>query len=546
MKKIGKYRILHVLGKGGMGIVYKAFDPLMEREVAIKVLSEQLFDEPEIKERFYREARSAGKLSHENITIVHDLGEVDGKPFIVMEYLTGTDLRSIVKQKQPLTLLQKLDYARQIAKGLAYSHSKNIIHRDIKPENIRILDDGKAKIMDFGIARPTTSTMTRTGTVMGTPHYMSPEQIKGQVVDRQSDIFSFGVVLYELLTYRRPFEGDSPTTVSYKIVHEKFEPLHDWEIEHIPAIRNIVLKCLQKDKAKRYQSISDVAADLDEAMELLQAREKKTFDANKRKVENLLAKSHESLKREDFRRARELAQKAAQIADQEMPTLRRDVDELLAEIDTQQRAKIDVLLTSGEEYLSKKDFGRASKIAKEILKLSSDHAEALRLLKRTEEMRAVVEAEGRTILLGRAAELLLVKEQLKRKPSSRLSVNRKALVLSIAGLLMVSLLFYRIVIYVPEPPIGYVALNILPWAEITKVVDQASQKAVKLDGNANRLVTPCRLSLPVGTYTIYLKNSIYQDSLTLSVDVKAGEVKEIREKIPAFNYMTIFSELDSD
>ncbi|MFQ5769516.1 MAG: serine/threonine-protein kinase, partial [bacterium] len=163
MKKIGKYEILEVLGEGGMGIVYKAYDPLMEREVAVKVLSESVFNLPEIKERFYREARSAGKLSHENITIVHDLGEIEGKPFIVMEYLQGTDLRTIIDKKEPLTLDQKLEYARQICRGLAFSHAKDIIHRDIKPANIRILDHDKIKIMDFGIAKPLTSTMTQTG-----------------------------------------------------------------------------------------------------------------------------------------------------------------------------------------------------------------------------------------------------------------------------------------------------------------------------------------------------------------------------------------------
>ncbi len=131
MKKIAKYEIIEQIGKGGMGIVYKAFDPLMEREVAIKVLAEQLFDQPEIKERFYREARSAGKLSHENITIIHDLGEVEGKPYIVMEYLPGTDLKQIIKQKDKLSIRQKLDFSRQISKGLAFSHSKNIVHRDI-------------------------------------------------------------------------------------------------------------------------------------------------------------------------------------------------------------------------------------------------------------------------------------------------------------------------------------------------------------------------------------------------------------------------------
>src|SRR5574341_150010 len=187
MMQIGKYEVLEEIGRGAMGVVYKAFDPLIGREVAIKVISENALALPEIKERFYREARSVGKLNHENITIVHDVGEVDGKPYLVMEYLAGTDLKLIIREKTPLRLLQKLEYARQICEGLRYAHTHHVTHRDIKPENIKILPGGNIKIMDFGIARPAGSDLTAPGMMLGTPWYMSPEQIKGQIVDARTE-----------------------------------------------------------------------------------------------------------------------------------------------------------------------------------------------------------------------------------------------------------------------------------------------------------------------------------------------------------------------
>ena len=209
MEKISKYQILEEIGKGGMGVVYKAYDPLIERYVAIKVISEIVLEIPEIKAQFYREARIAGELMHENITIVHDFGEVDGRTYIVMEYLEGPDLRMIIDEKKPLNLQQKLDCAKQICKGLQFAHANKVIHRDIKPENIKILENGRVKIIDFGISKPDTGSagsetktlLTQVGTRIGTPWYMSPEQVKGIAVDSRYDIFSFGVFVYAFLTF---------------------------------------------------------------------------------------------------------------------------------------------------------------------------------------------------------------------------------------------------------------------------------------------------------------------------------------------------------
>jgi len=248
-----------------MGVVYKGRDPFIERDVAIKVILERALDLPEIKERFYREARSAGKLSHENITVVYEVGEVDGNPYIVMEYLEGEELKKIIKGKKDISLKKKIHYAIQICKGLHYAHSKKIVHRDIKPENIQILKDGKAKIMDFGIAKPEASTLTQTGIMVGTLAYMSPEQIKGIKIDNRSDIFSFGVLLYELLTYKRPFVGDS-TTIMYKIVHEEPEKIELQEDDLVEILQEIVSKCLEKNPEGRYRNCVEIVEDLEEVI----------------------------------------------------------------------------------------------------------------------------------------------------------------------------------------------------------------------------------------------------------------------------------------
>jgi serine/threonine protein kinase/tetratricopeptide (TPR) repeat protein len=256
-----------------MGTVYRAYDPLMDREVAIKVIHDKSLQVEETHARFVREARTAGKLSHANITVVHDFGEVDGRTFIVMEYLDGTDLRAIIDNREPLTLREKIGYAAQICRGLHYAHANLIIHRDIKPENIKVLRDGRVKIMDFGIAKPyaptrdadsfeTNEVLTRMGMRIGTPWYMSPEQVKGVPVDKRSDIFSFGVLLYELLTYVRPFDGDD-TTVLYKILHVEPEPVRLDDKGLTAGCQKILSRCLAKNLDERYADCLHVLRDLE-------------------------------------------------------------------------------------------------------------------------------------------------------------------------------------------------------------------------------------------------------------------------------------------
>lgn len=264
MERIGKYDIVGELGQGGMGMVYKGRDSVIGRDVAIKVIQERALNVPEIKKRFYREARSAGRLSHENITIIYDVGEEGGVPYLVMEYLEGEDLREAMDRGRLLTNEEKLHIAIQVCHGLHFAHSHEIVHRDIKPANIRLLKNGRIKIMDFGIARiqSEAQALTLTNTSLGTPRYMAPEQVKGQDIDHRADIFSFGVMFYEMLMGDNPFVGDHVTTIIYKILNAEPPPINVEPGQLSAELQPIVAKCLAKDREERYQNFMEVARDL--------------------------------------------------------------------------------------------------------------------------------------------------------------------------------------------------------------------------------------------------------------------------------------------
>ncbi|MCI0699303.1 protein kinase [candidate division KSB1 bacterium] len=794
MKKIGKYEIIEKLGKGGMGEVYKAHDPLLQRDVAIKIISEKAFDRPEIKERFFREARAAAQLLHENITVVYDLGEENGNPYIVMEYLTGTDLRSIIKgiqtgRGEPLSLYQKLDYARQICRGFEFLHAKDIIHRDLKPENIRILDDGKAKIMDFGIAKSLSmaSTMTQAGMIMGTPGYMSPEQIKGQKVDKRSDIFSFGVLFHELVTYKMPFKGQEVTSIWYSIVHEPPEQIDDLEIENLSPVRDIILKTLKKAPNERYQSFSDLLNDLETIIKHKETELKRLAEERRKKVEKLLAESDNFLKKKNFARALEKAEAAGEIAtdkrsarelialikeEEEKENRRRLLEEkiraaqklmreeqyqqameflnealriwpehaealklrqeaqdgirlegerqrlerilaqgreyfqqndfanaerlaveglklnpqsnaalylleavktkkeeeekkrqrikerlqnvrqwlqerqyekaiaaaelvlqdapnqadavkLIEEAKTgisrrEEQKRIDNLLAAGKETLERGDLDGAQKIVEEILQLRPQEAKALNLVdaiakrKEEEEKKKRLAAERLAMARELAAEekyhkaigvlkevLLLAPDDAEAKSllqhlidetnaqiaaitetkfvqapqpeagSRRSEVDETMLVESepepatkrpsratgrrpaekapfkftrahfIAAAVVVLVgagVIYRLFLYTPPLPIGYVALNILPWAEVTKIENEAGVEVTERYAANEKMITPYRLALPEGKYVIHLTNPAFKIPLKFSVEVKKGELQEVKQKMPGFDY----------
>ena len=263
--RIGKYDIVKPLGKGAMGIVYLAHDTILERDVALKVMVASIADDPELKQRFEREAKAVARMTHPNVVNVFDLGShTDGSPFIAMELLKGMDLQKAVRTPPPLTLDRKVNIIVQVLAGLAHAHQAGIVHRDIKPANIFINQDGTVKIMDFGVARLTTASMTGTGNIVGTADYMSPEQVKGAKVDGRSDLFSVGCMLYELLAGRRPFHSDNLMAIFYKITHE--EPNFDLipEGADYDDLMPVLKKSLAKTLDQRYQSAYEFAVDLRE------------------------------------------------------------------------------------------------------------------------------------------------------------------------------------------------------------------------------------------------------------------------------------------
>jgi serine/threonine protein kinase len=264
--RLGRYEVLNELGKGAMGVVYLAKDPVIGRLVAIKTIKtsqtgEDDSESREFRERFVREAQTAGILSHPNIVTIHDIGEdtESRASFIAMEYIEGRNLKSLLAEKNKFTWDEIADLIAQIGEALDYAHRKGIIHRDVKPANIILTTDGKVKITDFGIAKVASSNLTTTGQFLGTPNYMSPEQVSGAPVDGRSDIFSLGVVLYELLTNRKPFQGDNLTAISYKIVHEDFTPPAELSTDVPPEFNPIVARAMAKDPWNRYQRGKDMA-----------------------------------------------------------------------------------------------------------------------------------------------------------------------------------------------------------------------------------------------------------------------------------------------
>ena len=266
---LGRYEILDELGQGAMGVVYKARDPMLDRIVAIKTVNLTLPKDElaEYEARFYQEAKAAGGLSHRNIVVIHDIGRSERVAYMAMEFLEGQELRRMLQSHVTITLAQALEIAAQVADGLQYAHDRQIIHRDIKPANVMVLADGSVKITDFGIARMRNNEVkTMTGMILGSPKYMSPEQVSGKRADSRSDIFSLGVVLYEMLTGTSPFVADNIHGVMYQTMN--FNPPAPKTLNpELPDVLNfIVAKALAKNLDDRYQNARDFARDLREVL----------------------------------------------------------------------------------------------------------------------------------------------------------------------------------------------------------------------------------------------------------------------------------------
>ena len=261
-KKLGKYEIGGVLGKGAMGIVYRAFEPSLGRQVAVKTMSGEFMNDDELRRRFCREAQSAGQLQHTNIVTVHELLEDEGKTYIVMELLEGASLYVLIRQGNALDIAEKLSILVQIGSGLQHAHDHGIVHRDLKPSNVFVSRNGIAKIVDFGVAKFGESDLTRAGTVFGTLEYMAPEQVQGKPVDARADVFSLGVVAYELLTGRNPFRAEALAASVFKVLSDIPQSMTA-QVKTLPTrIEEVVFRALNKNEDRRYQSAEEFVAQL--------------------------------------------------------------------------------------------------------------------------------------------------------------------------------------------------------------------------------------------------------------------------------------------
>ena len=259
---IGKYHIIELIGEGAMGVVYRANDSVLDRTVAIKVMNESIARQDDLRKRFLHEAQAAASLQHPNVVCIYDLGDFNGHLFIAMEFIQGVDLEKLMETGEPLALQARLDIIIDVLTGLSFAHKRGIIHRDIKPANIRVTEDGRAKIMDFGVAHLSSSSMTSTGSFLGTPSYMAPEQITEGKTSPATDIFAVGGVLYQLLTQMRPFEAPTLQNLFFRIITETPKPVSELVPGLPPALDRIVAKAMAKEPSDRYASALEMANEL--------------------------------------------------------------------------------------------------------------------------------------------------------------------------------------------------------------------------------------------------------------------------------------------
>src|ERR1700736_4679627 len=267
IKRFGRYEVVAELGRGAMGVVYKARDPQIERTVAVKTVSmwgQDRDEETEFRMRFMNEAQAAGRLHHAGIVSIFDVGEnpENQDPYIVLEYVAGESLNRILAREKKLSLPRALQLAEEIAEALEYAHAQGVVHRDIKPANILVTQEGRAKIADFGIAKLNLAHFTLPGRLLGTPAYMAPEQLIGEAADGRSDLFSLGVILYVMVTGHSPFHGNSATTVCFKVVNREPMPASALDLDLPRALDPLISRAVAKDPAERYQRGAEFANDL--------------------------------------------------------------------------------------------------------------------------------------------------------------------------------------------------------------------------------------------------------------------------------------------
>ncbi|MGH9657802.1 MAG: protein kinase domain-containing protein, partial [Bryobacteraceae bacterium] len=383
LRRIGKYEVRSELGRGGFGCVYRAFDPNMNRDVAIKVVTES---DPNLLGRFRNEAAAAGRMSHENIVTVYEFGEHEGLPFMAMELLAGQDLSEPIAAGNPMPLLETMSIMQQVVKGLDYAHQNGIVHRDVKPGNIRILPGGKVKIMDFGIARfhGSATMRTRRGDLMGTILYMSPEQFTEVEFDKRGDIFACGVIYYQMLAGRHPF-GSDPKEVMLGITLRDPEPLAQYAPDCPAALERIILRALVKDRELRYQSLDDLQFDIEPIWTELK---KKSASAILQQCEELYQQGQLAEAQTALQRVLELDP-----LNQRGRELRRDLH-LQSQRD-KAAPKVEAAVRTAEAQMAERQFALAVQTLEAVANLDPDDTRVKALL---EKARNSLERQKRTAL----------------------------------------------------------------------------------------------------------------------------------------------------
>ncbi len=375
VEKLGKYLIQRELGRGAGGVVYRARDPIINRLVALKTITTGLAEYPDLLQRFYQEAQSAGGLQHPNIVTIYDLGDADGIPYIAMELLEGESLDQLISRRAPLPVPLKLTYALQACRALDYAHKRGIIHRDIKPDNVMLTRDGTVKVVDFGIARVLETSKTQTGMLLGTFAYMSPEQYHGEHADARSDIWSFGVLLYELLAYQRPFKGSTPASLMHGICQQEPPPLHDVAPDCPEALEKVVQRVLRKSPDERYQSMEELLLDLDPICKGLQAES----------VAALVVQARNLSEQGDYSQSRDLLRQALQI-----DSTNTQARNLLEKANTELRRilirpKLQQQIEKGQQLLAEGKTQEARIEADVVLQLDPTFEPGQELLKRVQQ-----------------------------------------------------------------------------------------------------------------------------------------------------------------
>jgi eukaryotic-like serine/threonine-protein kinase len=373
--KLGKYELIHELGRGGMGIVYRARDPIINRLVALKTITAGVADYPNLLERFYREAQSAGGLQHPNIVTIYDMGEASGTPYIAMELIEGETLEQLIAERPDLPLSLKLTYAIQACRAFDYAHKRGIVHRDIKPANVMLSKEGTVKVVDFGIARVLESSKTQTGMLIGTFAYMSPEQYHGEHADERSDIWSFGILLFELLTYQKPFGGENPASLMHSICHKDPTSLRQVAPECPPELEAVLQKILQKSPAERFQTMEDLMLELDPICKGLQSAT----------VAKLVDQGRDLVKQGNYSQARDLLRQALQVesTNTQARSLLEKVNAELKRVLI--RPKAQQFVEKGLELLAQGKVQEARLEAENALKLDTSFEPAQQLKERVQQ-----------------------------------------------------------------------------------------------------------------------------------------------------------------